>query len=317
MDRNEEQAYYEALGLEAPAEGAQEQEPADPAQQSAGAQEQDLADPAQPPEDDPEDFDTDDPETEAGSADHDAGDHGAEKPPLTKEERRANAARRREQEKQEAIDKALAEERAKNDKQVEEILGSMGLRDSATGEPIKTMEQFEAYKKTQANARLQQNLKEGKLTREDIGHIVSESMQAQQAAAQQQADRQAQEAEAQQRINQELQRIMEMDQSIKSMGDLLKMPGASEFREKIHKGYSLIDAFKLVRGPELEKAKNAAAQQAAMNNLRGKEHLRSTGGSRGAGADSVPKAELDMYRLFNPGATDAQIQAHYNKNKRK
>lgn len=316
MDSIEQKAYYDALGLEAPAEGAQEQDLADPAQPT-GAQEQDIADPAQPPEDDPIDEEADDPEAEAGLANNDAGDPGDDKPPLTKEERRANAARRREQEKQEAIDKALAEERAKNDKRVEEILGSMGLRDPATGNPIKTMEEFEAFKKSQADVRLQKNLKEGKLTREDIGQIVTESVQAQQAAEQQKAERQQAEQAAQQRINDELNQIMEMDQSIKGMADLLKMPGADQFRDRINRGYSLLDAFKLVRGPELEKAKNTAAQQAAMNNARGKDHLRSAGGNRGAGADSVPRDQLAMYRVFNPGATDAQIQAHYNRQLRK
>ena len=52
-------------------------------------------------------------------------------------------------------------------------------------------------------------------------------------------------------------------------------------------------------------------------NARSKDHLQATGNARGAGAVSVPKDEMAMYRLLNPNATEAQIQAHYNKHKPK
>lgn len=52
-----------------------------------------------------------------------------------------------------------------------------------------------------------------------------------------------------------------------------------------------------------------------MNNARSKDHLTTTGSQRGAGAAPVPADEMAMFRLLNPGATDREIQAYYNKQK--
>ena len=43
-----------------------------------------------------------------------------------------------------------------------------------------------------------------------------------------------------------------------------------------------------------------------------KNHLIKTG-TRGSGAVTVPPEIKEQYRLFNPDATDAEIQAHYSK----
>ena len=113
---------YEALGLDIP-EGAQVQEPAEPAAQTSqavseeGAQAQEPAEPASEPADNAQDG-ADTPEPGAASADDsntgDNSDPG--KKPLTPQQRRENAARRRQQENQAAIDQAvrqaLAQERA-------------------------------------------------------------------------------------------------------------------------------------------------------------------------------------------------------------
>lgn len=306
-----EAGLYAALGVTPPANGAQGQEVADPAKPT-GAQDQELADPEMM--DAPEDIENPDTETEAGSAHDNADETGKDgKPPLTKEQRRENAARRRQAEQQAAIDNALAEERAKRDTELAGILKNMGLKDPDTGDPIESVAQLKAFQKKQADAAMQKRLREGKLTERDIARVVADQME----QSQQQTQRQQEQAAARQRINDELAQIMEMDKSITCVGDLLTMPGAEEFKKKVDKGYSFLDAFTLVRGPELQKAKAEAIKQSALNNARGKEHLHATGGGRGTGAVTVPKDVLAMYRVFNPGATDAQIQAHYNKNKRK
>lgn len=316
-----EKGLYAAFGIEPPADGGKGQEIADPVQEPEGVQVQEVAAP-ETVVTDPVVTEGTDPGTETGFVDDDEpGDPtGDDKPPLTVEERRANAARRREQEKQEAIDKALAEDRAKNAAALAGILKNMGLKDPGSGQPVETLEQLRAFQRSQQNVALQQKIKDGELTPDDIASVVSSVMQDQQAQSAQQTqpvqqpqDTEAAQATARQRINDELHQIMEMDKSVKSIGDLLTVP---EIREKVSRGYSLLDAFTLVRGPKLEQAKQDAAKQAAMNNLRGKSHMAAVGSPRGPGAVSVPRDEMAMYRLFNPGATDAQIQAHYNKNRK-
>lgn len=303
-----ERSLYECLGLTPPDEGGKGQEVADP-EVNEGGKAQDVADPAAADV-------GGDPETEAGLADHEEADDPAAGTPMTPQQRRENAARRREQERQAAINEAVEAERARHNQEMERMILDMNLQDPETGDPITTMEQFKAFRQKQREAAFSRKAADGTLTREDIVRIIQEQQgQTAQQQAQQEAQQQAQQ-EAQQRLQQELQEIQKLDASITSFGSLLTMPGAEQFREKVNKGYSLIDAFTLVRGPVLQQAQLEAARAAAVRNSTGKEHLGGTGNGRGAGTVQVPADEMRMYRILNPGVSDADILNHYNKNRK-
>lgn len=317
---------YEAFGL-----GAQEQEPADPAadaqeEPAAGAQEQELAAPARRTGEADTGTQTE-PTAGAAETDEDSGT-GDGGDVMTPEQRRANAARRRQQEQerqQAAMDQAVqaavnaAEERHKAD--MERFFAQAGLKNTITGEPITNMEQFDAWNTAFQEAKLQRELKAGKLTQEGLAAAIGNHpavKQAQQLAQQQAAARQEQEkAQARARIDAELAEIHKVDASISTLEDLLKAPYGKELYDMTRRGYSIKDAHTLLTRDTLEKATAEAAKQAAINNARGKDHLTATGGSRGGGNVTVPKDILDTYRAFNPGATDAEIQAHYNKTLKK
>lgn len=321
---------YEALGITPRGEGAKAQEVTDPAAQVStfaaeeGAREQEVTDPADaatPTEP------GQDPEAGAASAQSEEPAEGAGQQPgmvnqtQSQDERRANAARRRQQEQQAAIDAAVAAARAEEQKkyndQMQAFFQNANLKDTFSGKAITNIDEFNAWFAKHREGQLATALQSGKMTPELLQQAISEHPAVKQAAAAAQQLQQANDAAIREReqaqINAEMQQIMELDKSIKGVADLLTMPGAAEFKEKVGKGYSFVDAFLLVRGPELEAARDEAARQAAINNARGKEHLGATGSSRGAGAVSVPQEQMKMYRLFNPSMTDAQIQAHYNK----
>ena len=322
---------YEALGLPVP-EGVQGQEIADPAPQPSqaatetGAQGQEIADPAADAvSTDP--TGTDDQKLGAVSAnDADAGDgSGQDKPPLTEQQRKENAARRRQQEMQAAIDQAvqnaLKAEREKHDQQMQGFFAQAGLKNPTTGEPITTMEQFAEWQKAHTNAQIQRDLKAGNLTQEMLQQIIDGHpvvQKAQQLLDQQQAaDKARQDAEDKARIDSELARISELDPSIKSVNDFLTMPKADVFREYVRRGYSFEDAFRLTHWERLQQQQIEAAKQQALNNTRSKEHLQTVGNSRSEGMVEVPADVLSFYRAINPHATEAEIQAHYNKNRKK
>lgn len=313
---------YSAFGLEAPDDtgaGEQVQVVAEPATQEeatiteAGGNEQEVAEPAEAEvEDNTESADADNPE--------DAADAAPTKPVLTKEQRRENAQRRRQQEQQAAIDAALQAEKDKHQKELEELFRRTGMKNTFTGEAITTMEQFRSWDKQFKDQQLQKDLQAGKVSREGIEQIVSEHPIVKQAAEvvqRNEADqkRQQQEAAAQ-RIQEEITQIGKLNSSIKNVNDLLTMPKAKEFYEFVQKGYSFIDAYKLANFEELTSGNAEAARQAAMNNARGKQHMTPVGNTRGQGAISVPSSQIAMYRAFNPNATEADIQAHYNKYKK-
>ena len=339
-----ENQIYSAFGLEPPsaADGAQGQGVADPAAQSEtagnaptdggdGAREQGVADPAAGSA---EPGGGTDPEPGAeGTIDNEAGDGTEPGKPLTVEERRRNAQRRRQEEQQRhqqaidsAVQQALQQERQRQDAAMVDFFAKAGMKNTVTGQPITSMAEFQSWQEQFAMSRAEQNLKQGKLTPEDMQQLISQNpvvKQAQQVIEQsQRSQQQAQQAQARARIDAEIAEVAQLAESydlgfkVESMEDLLHMPNSKAFYDLIRQKKSIPEAFKLVFFDQMMESRARAVQQTAMVNSRGKDHLNGTVTSRGSGAVSVPKQEMDMYRLFNPGATEAQIQAHFNKYKK-
>lgn len=319
-----EQQVYEALGL-----GEQAQELAEPAAQASqvdtetGAQGQSVADSAQEPTQPDEGADTEPTADEAAPDEpEDEADTGTEagKQPLTPQQRRENAARRRQQEQQAAIEQAVsAAVKQEQDKQaavMEEFFKMANLKNTITGEPITSLEEFNAWNKQFREEKLQRDLKAGKLTPEGLEEAIGNHpiiQQAQQLIAQDSAAKQAQQmADTKAKIDAEIAQIHALDASINTLEDLFNAPYGKELYDMTQRGYSLKDAHYLLNREKLENAMLEAARQQGMNSIRSKEHMQATVTPRGTGAAAVPAADMAMFRQFNPGATDAEIQAYYN-----
>lgn len=322
-----EKQVYEAFGL-----GEQVQEPADPATKEStqqGAQEQEVADPAQAGSPSGNDAATANQEQQpvlpAESEEEEAGKDGQ---PLTPEQRRKNADVRRQREKQaqqaaidRAVQSALQTERDQQGAQMTAIFASLNLKNNFTGEAITNMEQFQAWQKQIKQDQLQKDLRAGKLTPEGLTDAIGNHPVVQQAQQMLQQNEEAQKAqravEAKAKIDAEIAEIGKLDASITSLEDLMEAPYWPQLYAMTQKGYSIKDAHFLLNHKRLEEAKLEAARQQGMLNARGKDHMRGTATPQGGGAVSVPPAEMAMYRAFNPGATDAEIQAYYNNLKKK
>lgn len=316
-DVNEKQI-YEALGIEYSDAGENEQSPAETdqeAQQSAerGENEQDTAEPATAQEPSQE--------TQDGQGDV----QNAEMAEMDANTRRENAARRRRQEQQAAVDKAveaaLSQERQRSAAALESIFARAGLRNTITGEPIRTQEEFDQWEHAYRNAQITSAVESGHMTPEALEKAINEHptvKKAEQVLAQaQQAEQQRQREAAQARLETELAQIHQLDPSIVTIGDLLKSPKGQEIYEKAKKGLGLHEAYYLVHRQDLEQAAAEKARQHSAMLSRSKEHLRPSGNSAGAGAVSVPNAEMQLYRMLMPNASDSEIQAHYNKHLKK
>lgn len=318
---------YEALGLEIPAPdtGANVQEPADPVQTQDtntspidGANGQEVAEPAAgdditvpgtQSEPEPDEMN---PEGDSGAD----GNHQSQTP----EERRANAARRRQQEQQQAVDAAVAaarqEEQAKAAAAIKDLFEKTGMKNTITGAPITSMEELQAWQQDMRKAQLEKDLKAGKITPEVLNQMIEDHPMVQKAneirQQQETAQNQQAQAEARARIDGEIAEIGKMDPTIKSVQNLLDMPKAKEFYAYVQKGYSFLDAYKLTHFEEITQRNAEAARQQAQAAARGKEHLTVTGNSRNTGAATVPAAEMQLYRMLNPGVSEADIQKHFN-----
>ena len=243
---------------------------------------------------------------------------------MTEEQRKENAARRRREETRAAIDKAVQDavkaEQDRSKAEMDAFFAAAALKNTLTGKPITNMEEFNEWKQAFDAAKLQRDLKAGKLTPEGLQKMIEQTpamKQVQQIAQkQEEAARQRSEAAAKARVEAEIAEIHKMDPTISEVKDLLKMPKAKEFYALVKKGNSFLDAYRLANYDRLTEAAAEAARQQAMNNARSKEHLVGVAPQRGQGASPVPPDEMAMFRLINPGASDAEIQAYYNKQKR-
>lgn len=319
-----EERIYEAFGL-----GAKVQEPAAPATKEnsiptdEGAKAQDPAAPASV--DTPDPNPTAQPAVDTESLDDGADGTGADQKPLTEDQRRVNAARRRQQEQKAAVDKAVAEalekERQRNQQQWNDFFAKSGLKNTFTGKPITTMEEHQQWQQQVAQAQLERELKSGKLTSEGLALAIGNHPLMQQAQAlidsNVAAEAAKQQAEDQIRIDAEIAKIHEIDPSINSPADFLTMANADQFKALVDKGYSFEHAYFIVNRERIDASRAEAVRQQAMLNARGKEHLVPSVGSRGEGALPVPADVMSLYRQLNPGMSDAQIIAHYNKVKKK
>ena len=324
-----ENSLYEAFGLKAP-----EQEPAAPADPTPvqpvqeGANEPDPAAQAQ-------DGDEPAPTTEPTPQGAESGQDGPEelegpstgedgKPALSEQQRRENAARRRKAEEQARIDAAVEQavkaERGRAEADMAAFFAKAQLKNTLTGEPITTMEQFNAWNEAYTADKLSRELAAGKLTPESLHKAIEDSPVVKKAQeiirnSEQEAQRRQQE-QAKARIDADLLEIQKYDPAIKEVKDLLTMPNFPQFRDYvINKGLSYKDAYFLVNRESMAAAQAQAARQQAASNARSKDHLNAIS-IQGDGGVTVPPEELRMIRAWMPNATEAQIQAFYNKNKR-
>lgn len=199
---------------------------------------------------------------------------------MSLEQRRENAARRRREETRAAIQEAVEVERTHARKDVEQVLQDAGLTNPADGTPITNLEQYRAWKQAQPEALAPKN----------------------------QPNRTAMEAQ----VEGELAQIRQLNPNIRSVADLLTMPRAREFYQLVKRGNTFVDAYKLAHYDQLTQQAAAAARQQAQNLARSKGHLVAAT-QRGKGGASVPAEEMNLFRAFNPQASESAIQAYYNK----
>ena len=300
---------YRTLGVEMPTDqtGEQEQEVAEPAE--TGEQEQEVAEPA---------ADTDGEEMEPGEENEPETDPKPNKKQLSREERAANAARRRQKEIDDAVNAALEKERSENNARWQRFFNQAQMKNRhADNAVIDSLEKAEAWAEQDRIAQLQANLKRGSLTAEDLQTAVEQSpafraMQEKLAAGEQAAARQNQQ-QFEQNVEVELAQIQKINPKIKSLADILSMDTGKKWAELVqNNGMSYLDAYRLANMDALiEQGQKAAAAGDQMRS-KGKSHLQPVN-PRGQGGVEVPKRVKELYRMGRPNMTDAEIEADYRK----
>lgn len=309
--------YGALFGIDA--EGAEVTEPAEPSGDTTaqGANEQEPAEPAAV-EEQIEETNAERAEDGGRSTGGDSPEGQADGQKQTPEQNAKFAAARRkaEAERDAAIAKARQDAQAEAQRTIDEAFRSSGLTNPYTKKPITSKAEYDEYRARLEADRKARLLKKSGMSDEEFQQFVQglpEVKQAKEAqAAAETAARQAREQQAKLKVEEQLKEISALDPSIQELKDLAKMETYPKFYELVKRGNTLTDAFKLANYEALTGRAAAASRQAAINSAQGKQHLSPTA-QRGAGAVSVPADVKAEYLAFNPDATDAEIQQHYNR----
>lgn len=309
--------YGALFGIDA--EGAEVTEPAEPSGDTTaqGANEQEPAEPAAVEEQN-EETNAEGAEDGGQSTGGDSPEGQADGQKQTPEQNAKFAAARRkaEAERDAAIAKARQDAQAEAQRTIDEAFRSSGLTNPYTKKPITSKAEYDEYRARLEADRKARLLKKSGMSDEEFQQFVQglpEVKQAKEAqAAAETAARQAREQQAKLKVEEQLKEISALDPSIQELKDLAKMETYPKFYELVKRGNTLTDAFKLANYETLTGRAAAASRQATINSAQGKQHLSPTA-QRGAGAVSVPADVKAEYLAFNPDATDAEIQQHYNR----
>lgn len=238
-------------------------------------------------------------------------DDTAQPPVMSPDERHRQAAARRAREEQ----ARAAAEQARVDKVFADMFA--GQTNPFTGRPITTEAEYREYQAERSRRQQTAQLQKAGIDPQTIRGIVDQQLapmqqrlQAAELAAIQERARTAKDR-AQEAISAALKNISRLDPSVKSMDDIAQMPTASHFNALVQKGIGLEDAFYLANRQAIEDRKIAAARTAALNGAANRQHLNPVGASSAKQPVEVPPKMAEIYREFNPGATDEEIRKAY------
>ena len=240
---------------------------------------------------------------------------GEESEGQTSEQNAAFAAARRKAERER--DAAIQAAREDAQRQIDEFYKGCGITNPYTGKTVTTKAEYDAYKAREAEERRNELKMSVGMSDEEFRAFVDslpevqEAKEAKEAAEKAKAEAEREQARAE--LREQLEELNRLDGSIYELGDLARMDNYDEFYALVKKGNTLVDAYKLANFDMLSQRGAEGAKQAAINSLQGKQHMGATQ-TRGSGAAPVPQDIKEMYRALNPGVTDAEISAHWQKN---
>ena len=204
--------------------------------------------------------------------------------------------------------KAEADAKAKADARIAQIC--RGVVHPRTGQPIRTIEEYEDALYVQDKMARDKALQEKGL---DPG-IIDKAIQNNPIVRQAQAVLEQQQVyTAQARFEADLAEISKIDPSIKTFADLNNLDGIDEIVGRVRSGMNLVDAFKTVEFNNILARGKAGAKQSAINQTRGKAHLQGVD-SLAEDTDEVeiPKAEYKSLREVFPDKSGKELKKLYN-----
>lgn len=227
----------------------------------------------------------------------------------TEEDSRYAAARRAAEQQTQAERQA----RAQLDSQFAAMFGQ--YKNPVTGQPIQSAQDYLIAMQAQTQQQNAQQLKNAGLDPRMIDRAVAMNPVIQQA---QQIVQAHTNNEAQRMVQEDLQKIVELDPAMGSIQDVINSANFQEVTNAVRtKGLHLVDAYKLVNFERLSKVQAQAAQQQAINQAKSKSHLATAAGMAGeSDGDDIPESQIKQWQRWFPDKSKKELRALYNKQKR-
>lgn len=241
------------------------------------------------------------------TAENTAGEKETEPAEQSAEENAKYAAARRKAEQQ--AEARIAEAKQQAQRSLDEAIAAMGQTNPYTGKAVTTKAEWDAWKAQEAQEKTKEVAESAGMSETEFDAFVNNLPSVRDYR---QAAEEARQQKQKMVLEEQITEIGKLDPSVKTVEDLMKRPEYPQIYGNVKKGISIVDAFKLANYDALTKNAAAGARQAAINSAASKDHMAPTQ-TRGSGAVTVPADVKEMYRIYNPNATDAEIQAHYAK----
>ena len=235
----------------------------------------------------------------------------------------AAARRKAEKERDIAVERARTEERQAVMAEVEKRIARMQMNDPYAGKVVSNLDDLESYHSHLSGEKekeIMDELKEygfdeGRI-KEIVDTLVAARPEVRQAGEAMERLNKLEEKAQQEHLNNifesEMEKIREIDPTIRTAEDLFASENEAAMTALIKKNYSISDAYFIANREKLmERAASAGAQQ-TRNNAANKGHLNSSS-PHGTGGITVPEAVMSEFRLINPNASDDEIRAFYQR----
>lgn len=214
--------------------------------------------------------------------------------------RRAEADARRKYEAKAAANNRLIAERFK------------GYTNPETGAAITTVEEYMEALAAQDRARAKAQMQEAGIDPDMLDRAIANSPVVRRA---EEIERQNQQYQVDAMINEDIKTIIDFDPSITSAADVYAQPNWNDVIGycQNHPGVRLAEAYKLINFDRLSEARMKAGEQAAINQAKGKDHLKvATGTSNEDRSVDIPSGVLDMWKQAYPDKSGKELKALYN-----
>ncbi len=191
-----------------------------------------------------------------------------------------------------------------------------GYTNPETGQPIASAKDYFEAMAAQERMQMRAQLQESNIDPRVIDNMIANSPAVRQAQA---VTAELNSYRAEQMMSEDFKKILAFDTTKSSEADIINDPSYNAVVGYVqsHPGMRFDEAYKLVNFDRLANSKGAAAKQAAINEVKSKNHL-STGTSVDVGGaeEEIPASQLEHWKEWFPDKSMKELKSLYNKTRR-